>query len=397
MIKKSVVSLISSIVICVLLLISASATLNNNTENDIAKSFSDVSKVDWFYEDIQYVCKNNLMCGTSEMEFSPLGDTTRGMIVTVLWRLEGEPKESRNIFNDVKETDYFYNAVAWATKNQIVSGYNEREFGPNDVATREQLATIMYRYAVYKKYDVSKEVGLDKFADKNQISEYAVKSIKWANANGIISGTSNMTISPLSNVQRAQLAAILNRFCVNIKELNDDAQIKEESENEISKELETIDSENTITDRIDECASHETNDSVLIDVGSIDAKPGDEVVIAVDLKNNPGILGMILTLYYDEDICTLESAENGNALKDILDMTTSKVLENGCKIVWDGVEISESDIKDGEILKLKFKIKEDTPEGICPITIKYFNNDIIDNNLSGVHPIIKNGEIIISK
>ncbi len=390
---KKTIAVIMILLLCTSIII-ACATVNSSTAaKNYDAPFSDVKDTDWFYEDVKYVYQNNLMNGISNTEFSPSGVTTRGMIVTILWRLEGEPIEKGKDFDDVNNDAYYYNAVAWASNNQIVNGYRESTFGPNDTATREQLVTIMYRYASYKKYDISKEAELDKYVDANQISEYAIKSIKWANANGIISGTSNQTISPKDNVQRCQVAAILKRFCVNTAGIKDEISSEEQPEKDVEEEI--VQPGNNKGD--EEFTSQETNTSPIIVADKVHAKPGDEVEFVVEVKNNPGILGMTLTLYYDDTFCTLESAENGDAVKNILDLTTSKELGNGSRFVWDGVEITGKDIKDGPVLLLKFKVKDDAPEGTCPITVKYFNDDIVDNNLDAVYPVIKNGEIVISK
>lgn len=135
-------------------------------------------------------------------------------------------------------------------------------------------------------------------------------------------------------------------------------------------------------------------DMPIIIVDDVSGKPGDKVQIAVKIKNNPGILGMVLTAYFDESKCSLLSVENGKALKDILDFTPSKELCNGAKFVWDGTEIMDDDKKDGEILLMNFKILD--AEGSIPITLKYFDGDIVDNNLLNLYPQIENGNIIIS-
>lgn len=259
-------------------------------------------------------------------------------------------------------------------------------------------------YAQHKKYDVSNSNELDKYSDKEQISEYALDSIKWANATGIITGTSDTTISPKDNVQRSQVAAILKRFCLNISNRKDNT-VSDETETDVDNIDKTEKDVSSKTDGLKENDNnHKENTPVTnmestspeIIVDSIEAKPGDEIQIPVSIKNNPGILGMTLTLYYDENQCTLEKVENGAALNGILDFTTSKTLNSGARFVWDGVEISNDDVKDGEIIILTFKINENAHDGSCPITLKYFEDDIIDNNLSGIYPYIKNGEIKIS-
>ena len=393
-----------TVIITLLLLLCTSvfitgATINNNGSISSIDStiFSDVTKSDWFCEDVRYVQENALMNGISETEFSPFGLTTRGMIATILWRLEGEPIEVGKNFDDVSKDAYYYNAIAWALNNKIVNGYSETIFAPNDTATRDQLTTIMYRYASYKKYDISKEAELDKYVDKDQISEYAVKSIRWANANGIISGTSANTLSPKDNVQRCQVAAILKRFCTKVadyKKDDDDGYQLSEKESD-NKEDNTNKQSYSVTGEVPQPTEASLTPTIIVDQTT--AKPGDEIELYVSIRNNPGILGMILTIYFDDNYCVLESVQNGDALKNILDLTTSKDLTNGCRFVWDGVEITDKNIKDGSLLLLKFKIKDNAPQGVCPVTIKYFNDDIIDNNLEGVYPVVKNGEITVIK
>ena len=138
----------------------------------------------------------------------------------------------------------------------------------------------------------------------------------------------------------------------------------------------------------------DSGDLPTITVDTVTGNPGDEVQITAKIKNNPGILGMILTVYYDDSKCTLTSVESGDALKDVLDFTASGKLENGARFVWDGVEIAEDKIKDGNILIMNFRINKNAV-GNCPITLKYFDNDIVDNNISGIYPQIKNGAINI--
>ena len=179
--------------------------------------FADVDTDDWFFEDVAYVYENGLMSGTSADTFSPETATTRGMIVTILYRLEGEPEISGSCaFDDVKSGSYYENAIAWAAANGIVSGYDNGLFGPDDAITREQLATILYRYTQYKGLDVS--VGGDtnilSYNDALDISEYAVPAMQWLCGEGIMSG-SDGNLMPMGNATRAQVAAFLHRFCEN--------------------------------------------------------------------------------------------------------------------------------------------------------------------------------------
>ena len=149
--KKNVLALAIFLLICTSSLIVSAQPISDIT-NDETKTmeqmsvFTDIKVTDWCYDVVKYVQENKLMTGTSETEFSPSGATTRGMIVTVLWRIEGEPIVEEKAFEDVDSDAWYSKAVAWALNNQIVSGYNETTFGPNDTATREQLSTIIYLY-----------------------------------------------------------------------------------------------------------------------------------------------------------------------------------------------------------------------------------------------------------
>ncbi len=195
---------------------------NDNTDNEPENTettiqFTDVNENDWYYDAVKYVYVNGLMSGVSDTTFAPNANTTRGMIVTVLYRMENQPNVTiDNSFKDVKSTDYYGNAIYWAKQNNIVSGYNSTTFAPNDNITREQMAAILYRYAAYKGYSVDKTSDLSNFNDTSNISNYALTPIKWAVSSGLISGMGDSTISPLGNASRAQIATILMRFIENL-------------------------------------------------------------------------------------------------------------------------------------------------------------------------------------
>lgn len=176
--------------------------------------FSDVSDDAWYADAVRYVYAHGLMRGTNDTAFSPDASTTRGMIVTILYRMEGAPSISeRSSFADVPADRYDADAIAWAAANGIVSGYDDRTFGPDDPITREQMAAILYRYAGWKGYDVSANANLSAFADVNAVSRYALEALQWANAAALVSGTSSTTLTPGAHASRAQVAAILTRFC----------------------------------------------------------------------------------------------------------------------------------------------------------------------------------------
>ena len=174
--------------------------------------FSDVRTGDWFYEAVQFVCEQGLMNGTGSGRFSPNDATTRGMIVTILYRLEGAPAAGTADFADVASGAYYETPAAWAAANGIINGYGDRRFGPNDVITREQLASILYRYAGYKGYDTASEKPLDGFRDAAQVSAYAGEALRWACGSGLINGMDGNRLAPQGSATRAQVAAILMRF-----------------------------------------------------------------------------------------------------------------------------------------------------------------------------------------
>ena len=191
-------------------------------KSDVSSSFlfEDVKSDDWFYDSVKYVNENSLMNGVSENKFAPNTTLTRTMLVTVLYRNEGEPVvESNATFNDVVTGAYYEKAVAWAQDNGIVNGYSETEFAPDANITREQIAAIMHRYAEYKGYDTSigENANIISYSDYDEISEYAISSVQYAVSIGLIKGKSASTINPKDNVTRAEIATILQRFIENNK------------------------------------------------------------------------------------------------------------------------------------------------------------------------------------
>ena len=180
--------------------------------------FSDVAESDWFYADVEYAYLNKLFEGTSPTTFAPHTDMTRGMLVTVLWRMDGKPAVTgTNPFDDVESGKYYENAVIWAAQNKIVEGYGEGKFGPNDDITREQMAAILWRYAQFKGYDVSvgENTNILSYNDAERVSEYAIPAMQWACGAGLIQGDSG-NLLPHGEAERCQVAAILHRFCQNI-------------------------------------------------------------------------------------------------------------------------------------------------------------------------------------
>ena len=183
----------------------------------VKANFADVAADAWYADAVQYVYENGMMSGTSETTFSPDLTTTRGMIVTILYRLENEPTVTgTTAFTDVAADQYYANAVAWAAQNGIVSGIDATTFAPNNAITREQMAAILYRYAQFKGYDVSAKADLSVYTDAATVGAYATDAMAWANGAQLITGTSATTLTPAGNATRAQIATILMRFCENI-------------------------------------------------------------------------------------------------------------------------------------------------------------------------------------
>ncbi len=191
---------------------------NNTVKTNTAAAFGDVKAEDWFFDSVDYVVKNGLMNGVSATEFAPEDNLTRAMLVTILYRAEGKPAVNRSIpFADVTADSYYANAVIWAQQNGIVSGITENKFAPDEKITREQIAAIVYRYAKYKGYDVSKTADISAYADYGKISEYAIESMQYAVGNGLIKGKTATTLNPADTATRAEIAAILQRFIVGNK------------------------------------------------------------------------------------------------------------------------------------------------------------------------------------
>ena len=190
---------------------------SRDENGNIVLPFTDVLPSDWFYNDVVYAYVNGLMNGTSATTFAPYGITTRGQIVTILWRLEGQPAANGACpFADVASGSYYEAAITWAAANGIVTGYDATTFGPDNQITREQMAAILYRYAKnYKGYDVSvgENTNILSYTDAFDISEYAYAPLQWACGAGLINGMGDGSLAPHGQANRAQAAAILHRFC----------------------------------------------------------------------------------------------------------------------------------------------------------------------------------------
>ena len=179
--------------------------------------FTDVPASHWAHDDITYVYENDLMNGTDGSLFSPESTTTRAQVVTVLYRLAGQPAANwENPFWDVPASAWFHDAVTWAWENDITGGVSSTHFGAGNAVTREQLATFLYRYAQDQGYDTSARADLSGYSDAGLVSSYATEALSWANATGLLTGTTGTTLSPQGSATRAQVATILSRFCQDV-------------------------------------------------------------------------------------------------------------------------------------------------------------------------------------
>ena len=174
--------------------------------------YNDVSKDDWFYDAVKYVTENGLMNGMGSGMFMPYATSARAMIVTILWRLEGMPNAENTIeFSDVHNGDWYYDAVMWASENKIVEGYGDTTFRPDTPITHEQLAVILYRYAIHKGYDTT---AREQLSEEIIISDWAVDAVAWANASSMLDLSYEDQLIMSENVMRCDMAYMLMRFCI---------------------------------------------------------------------------------------------------------------------------------------------------------------------------------------
>ena len=197
--------------------VTVTATFVQVEEPAPTEPFVDVAEGDWFYDAVVYAYQNELMDGVGGNRFAPNSETTRAQLVTILYRLEGQPAVSGDLpFTDVESGTWYTDAILWAAQNNIVNGVNDTEFAPGDDLTRQQLVTIFYRYAESKGYDVSASADLSGYPDAGQVQDYAQPAMAWAVAENIIQGMEDGTLKPAGNASRAQIATILMRFCEDV-------------------------------------------------------------------------------------------------------------------------------------------------------------------------------------
>lgn len=181
--------------------------------------YLDANPEAWYHDGVHFCIEDGLMNGYHATTFAPNDVTTRAMVVTMLWRLEGKPEVASNCsFEDVADGTYYAQAVDWAQESGVVYGFSDTMFGPDRHITREQLIAIMWRYAQYKGVDVSvsKNTELNKFDDHSDVSAYAVDAVKWSVATNVVKGKTDTTLDPKSDATRAQIATIFQRYCIDV-------------------------------------------------------------------------------------------------------------------------------------------------------------------------------------
>lgn len=181
-----------------------------NGDEEWENPYADVSANQWFYAAVQYVSENNLMNGVAENAFGPDIHTTRGMLVTILHRMEGEPQAGEHSFTDVAEDEYYADAVAWAAENDIVNGYSDTVFAPEKAMSREEMAVVLYRYAQYKGWDVSAQGDLSRYADSESVSAWSTEAMTWAVGAKVMDGMDGR-LAPQDDALRSQTATVLMR------------------------------------------------------------------------------------------------------------------------------------------------------------------------------------------
>ena len=383
-----------------------------------AKAFDDVADDAWYKDSVTYVSEHDIMTGVGEKTFDPDGTVTRGMLVTILYRMEGSPATDATLpFQDVASGSYYEKAVIWAANAGIVSGYSESVFGPGDPVTREQTSTILCRYTNAKGYDVSAKASLSDYEDEGTISAYAKDAMAWAVQASLIQGMGEKTLAPKGQTTRAQMAAIITRYHGVKWEKKDgaagDTTLPEDPKKEDSKP-ETPSGDQNNTNGKDNATGGNQNAGTsgsgsgsedktptdtktpTLSVSNVSASAGENnVEVTVSVQNNPGILGMVLSVAYDESALTLTDASIGDAVKDTLNMTKPGEFKSQCRFVWDGEQIQKKDVHDGSIITLKFSVSKSAAAGRYPIDIFFNDGDIVDNDLKQLDFGVVNGSVTV--
>ena len=196
-----------------------SFVIKDTVESSYGIPFTDVPSQSWFFSSVKYTYEKGIILGTTKSTFNPNTKLTRGMLVTILHRMEGKPQPTtQNKFSDVSSSQYYYDAVRWAAEKGIVHGYNNGTFGPDKNITRQDLAVMLRNYAQYKGKNVNVTANLNKFSDGNIVSDYARSAVEWAVGKGVITGNNNgASLTPHANSTRAEAAGMMYNYCTKVK------------------------------------------------------------------------------------------------------------------------------------------------------------------------------------
>lgn len=402
---------------------------------NVTNKFTDVHENEWFAESVEYVKDKGLMNGITVTTFEPQTSITRGMIVTIIYRLEGSPEAKSELqFSDVNPTYYYCTPIIWASENGIVNGYSKDTFAPDDEITREQFATILYRYAEKKGIDVSDSsnaVVLLSFEDESKISEYAVKALSWANDTGLIKGVTVTTLEPQGKATRAQAATIFMRFDKLIKQSeqsysstktkdnetdneetalskndnsspnNDSGSKKDPVENDDKDDVYTSGDNNDndknagewddVNDKTDKDENEVSFTKSTIVISSTSAKAGEKASVTISFNNNPGTAVVMLDLKFDDEMLNLTDVKYGSQFE-----------ENGEQPRFDGSpdRIVWSNVKDVggtcDFVTLNFDVNSTAESGnVYDVEVSYIEGEICNTNEQFVDFDITNGNISI--
>ena len=196
--------------------VSASFRAISHEDNCPSADYTDVDTGAWYHEAIDFAIENDLMNGVGDNIFNPDGNLSRAMMVRILWNMEDQPTNVSGSYSDVVAGAWYEKAVLWATANNIVNGYPDGSFGPDNSITRQEMAAILYRYAQFKEYDMTAEDDLTRFPDGDETAEWAETFVRWAVAEGLLNGRDDGTLDPAGTATRAEVAQIFMNYCEKI-------------------------------------------------------------------------------------------------------------------------------------------------------------------------------------
>ena len=331
--------------------------------------FSDISTDAWYKDSVKYAKENGLMNGVSKTEFAPEINITRSMAVTVLYRMAKSPECAfEKTFADVSKEDYYGIAVLWAVREKIATGYGNMVFGSNDEITREQFATMIYRYVKSTGKDVSSKMALTKFEDASKVSAYATDALEWACEVGLINGMTETTLAPQGKTTRAQAATVFMRL----------DKLLKESQKPDPKPVNptTPDSDN----------------NPAITLKAISDFEKKEVKAVISLENNKGIASLKAFIEYDTNVLTLKEVSFNKAFGEYV----SAPQPYSSPQVLNFISPLEDVIHNGEFATLIFTINEDF-DTKTEIKVVYDKDNTFNSNFEFIDFMVLNDKVIINK